>query len=102
MKSNSNLPVLVTGSRPKNVFTAEEVAVRCGVEVTYVERLFRLGIVSRHPDHDMYFLPDVTISVRKIIRLRTDLGVNEEGAAVIIDLLDRIDALERELLSKLK
>ena len=94
-----NLPVLVRQPRPQNLFTAEEVALRCGVEVTYVERLYRLGIVSRHPDHEMYFLPDVTITIRKIIRLRTDLGVNEEGAAVIMNLLDRIEALERELLS---
>jgi hypothetical protein len=27
------------------------------------------------------------------------LGVNEEGAAVIMNFLDRIEALERELLS---
>jgi hypothetical protein len=97
MTSKNKLPVLVRQSQPKNLFTAEEVALRCGVEVTYVDRLYRLGIVSRHPDYEMYFLPDVTITIRKIIRLRADLGVNEEGAAVIIDLLDRIETLEREL-----
>jgi hypothetical protein len=100
MTSKNELPVLVRQSGPENLFTAEEVALRCGVEVTYVERLYRLGIVSRHPDHEMFFLPDVTITIRKIIRLRADLGVNEEGAAVIMNLLDRIEALERELLSK--
>ena len=100
MTRENKLPVLVHRSRAKNLFTAEEVALRCGVQVTYVERLYRLGIVSRHPDHEMYFLPDVTITIRKIMRLRSDLGVNEEGAAVIINLLERIEALERKLLSK--
>jgi hypothetical protein len=98
MTRENRLPVLVRQSRPENLFTAEEVALRCGVEVTYIERLYRLGIVSRHPVHGMYFPPDVTITIRKIVRLRTDLGVNEEGAAVIMNLLKRIEALERELL----
>jgi hypothetical protein len=98
MTINRLLPVLVRQSRPPNLFTAEEVALRCGVQVTYVERLYRLGIVSPHPDYEMYFPPDVTVTIRKIVRLRTDLGVNEEGAAVVIDLLKRIEALEQELL----
>ena len=97
MTTEKNLPVLVRRSMPENLFTAEEVALRCGVEVAYVERLYRLGIVSRHPEHEMYFPPDVTVTIRKIVRLRADLGVNEEGAAVIMDLLERIEALEREL-----
>jgi len=100
MTSKNKLPVLVRQSQPENLFTAEEVALRCGVQITFVERLYRLGIVSRHPDHEMYFEPDVTIAIRKIIRLREDLGVNEEGAAVIMNLLDRIEALERELRSQ--
>lgn len=100
MTRENNLPVLVRRFRPKNLFTAEEVALRCGVQVTYVERLYRLGIVSRHPDHEMYFPPDVTVTIRKIIRLRADLGINEEGAAVIMNLLDRIETLERERPSK--
>ena len=98
MTSKKMLPVLVRRPRPPNLFTAEEVALRCGVQVTYVERLYRLGIVSRHPDHEMYFPSDVTVTIRKIVRLRSDLGVNEEGAAVIMDLLGRIEALEQELL----
>jgi hypothetical protein len=98
MTSDKKLPALVRRPRPQNLFTAEEVALRCGVQVAYIERLYRLGIVSRHPDHEMYFPPDVTVTIRKIVRLRADLGVNEEGAAVIMDLLDRIEALEQELL----
>jgi hypothetical protein len=32
-----------------------------------------------------------------ISRLRTDLGVNLHGVAVILDLVDRLAALQREL-----
>jgi MerR family transcriptional regulator/heat shock protein HspR len=37
------------------------------------------------------------LRVAKVVRLQRDLGVNQEGAAVILELLDRIDALERQL-----
>jgi hypothetical protein len=33
----------------------------------------------------------------KFVRLQRDLGVNAEGAALIVELLDRIDALEQRL-----
>lgn len=33
----------------------------------------------------------------RLLRLRTLLGVNLAGAAIILDLLDRIDSLEREV-----
>ena len=34
---------------------------------------------------------------RKTACLRRDLGVNLEGAAIIVDLVERLDALQREL-----
>lgn len=35
--------------------------------------------------------------LQKIARLRRDLGVNLQGAAVILDLLDRLERLQEEL-----
>jgi MerR family transcriptional regulator/heat shock protein HspR len=43
------------------------------------------------------FACEVTLRVRRFVRLQRDLGVNVEGAAVIVDLLDRIEALEHDL-----
>ena len=37
--------------------------------------------------------------VNRLLRLRNWLGVNVSGAAIILDLLDRIDALEAEIQS---
>jgi chaperone modulatory protein CbpM len=39
----------------------------------------------------------VVIQLRRMQRLRRDLGVNFAGAAVIIDLVGRIEQLNREL-----
>ncbi len=97
MTKEIRLPVFVRRSIPKHLFTTEEVALRCRVHVSYVEKLYRLGIISCHPNYERYFAPQVTIRVQKVLRLRNDLGVNEQGAAVILDLLERIDDLERKL-----
>jgi hypothetical protein len=35
--------------------------------------------------------------VGKFVRLQRDFGVNAEGAALIVELLDRIDLLEQRL-----
>lgn len=91
------------------VLTLHEVAVRCGVDIEYVERLVALGVIeeSAVPEERAVakeravpttgFPPEVTLRVARVLRLERDLGVNFEGAAVILDLLDRIDQLEHEL-----
>lgn len=79
------------------LFTLEQVAVRCGVETTYVERLIQVGVIEPVPEEPARFQPEVTLRVQKARRLEEDLGVNAEGIAVILDLLDTIERLERRL-----
>lgn len=78
------------------VFTIEEVAIRSGVDVAYVQQLISLGAIETGPDAGG-FACEVTLRVGRFARLQRDLGVNLEGAAVIVELLDRIEALEHEL-----
>lgn len=84
-------------SERRILYTIEQVAIRCGVETTYVERLVEVGVIDPIPDEPARFPPEVTLRVQKARRLEQDLGVNSEGAAVILDLLDYIDLLERRL-----
>jgi hypothetical protein len=79
------------------LISVHDLAVRCGVEVTFVERLVELGVITTEPGGGRTFACEVTLRVGKLARLERDLGVNPEGAAVIIELLDRIDALENQL-----
>lgn len=81
----------------RTLFTIEQVAVHCGVDTTYVERLVRVGVIDPAAGERSRFQPEVTVRVRKARRLEQDLGVNPEGAAVILDLLDYIERLERSL-----
>jgi DNA-binding transcriptional MerR regulator len=79
------------------VFSLEEVAVRSGVDVTFVEQLVELGVIETHGRPARVFRCEVTLRIQKFVRLQRDLGVNFEGAAVIVELLDRIEQLEHQL-----
>ncbi len=75
----------------------QELASRCGVELPFLHQLVELGIIEARADDSKLFAYEVTLRVQRCVRLHRDLGVNLEGAAVIIDLLDRIEALEHQL-----
>lgn len=76
------------------LLSREEVAGRCGVDEAFIQELVGLGVIETS---GRGFSCEVTLRVRRFVRLQRDLGVNFEGAAVIVDLLDRIEALEHEL-----
>lgn len=82
-----------------DVFTVQELALRWGVDAAFVEELAALGVIEPRPERGRVFSCEVTLRVGRFVRLQRDLGVNIEGAAVIIELLDRIEALEHELRS---
>jgi len=76
--------------------TLQEVALRAGVDTVFVRRLVELGVIEVDGTEQL-FSCEVTLRVQRCVRLQRDLGVNPEGAAVIIELLAQIEALEHEL-----
>ena len=79
-----------------DALSAEEVAARCGLHPTLVERLVALGLIEPIEGGNR-FPPDVTLRLQRALRLRRDLGLSYNGAALVLDLLDRIETLERRL-----
>lgn len=71
----------------------------CAVESELVERLVAEGILepSRQEGADLYFSPSSLKRTRVVVRLRSDLGVNMAGAALALELLERIEDLENRL-----
>jgi DNA-binding transcriptional MerR regulator len=63
-----------------------------------VERFVEFGLVHPTAKRGTLFLFDSSKSsrLRSIKRLRTDLGINLQGVAVVLDLLERLHNLERE------
>jgi chaperone modulatory protein CbpM len=75
----------------------EEVAARCDLHPLLVERLVALGLIAPLEGEVKRFAPEVTLRLQRALRLRSDLGLNYNGAALVLELLDRIAALERRL-----
>lgn len=74
-----------------------EVANHCGLHPAMVRRLAMLGVIEPL-DHNAYrFAPEVMLKIQRICRLRRDLGIPYSTMALVLDLLDRIEALEARL-----
>ena len=75
----------------------DEVAARCGLHPILVERLVALGLIDPVEGASDRFPPEVTLRLQRAMRLRRDLGLSYNGAALVLELLDRIETLERRL-----
>lgn len=65
-----------------------------GVHPELARRLAEIGII----DYSRGFIPvRQAARLRRVLRLRESLGVNLPGAAIITDLLERIEELQDEL-----
>jgi hypothetical protein len=79
--------------------TFDVVAQTVGTRRSLIVQLARQGLIDTiENDTDEPMLPRrAVVKLRKMQRLRRDLGVNFTGAVVILDLVGRIEQLNREL-----
>ena len=79
--------------------TIADVAEIVGARPTLISRLVRLGVLETISDEseEPMLRSRSVLRLRRMARLRRDLGVNFAGAAVIVDLVDRIELLNRDL-----
>jgi chaperone modulatory protein CbpM len=79
--------------------TVSVVADAVGASPALVARLVRLGVLETISDDldEPLLKTRSVIRLRRMARLRRDLGVNFAGAAVIVDLVDRLEELKREV-----
>lgn len=79
--------------------TFDMVAETVGARRSLVMRLARLGLIETiESGAEEPLLPrHVVVDLRRMQRLRRDLGVNFAGASIILELVGRIEQLNREL-----
>ncbi|HVM67226.1 MAG TPA: chaperone modulator CbpM [Acidimicrobiales bacterium] len=70
-----------------------------GLHPEHVRRLVALGLLDPFRDAagGLWFPPAQVAAAARLQRLRAGLGLNYAALGLVIDLLDRIDDLEREL-----
>ena len=74
----------------------QELSRLCECQVAVARRLVNIGLLepladSRFPSFDR----GAVIRVRKALRLKRDLGLNFDAVVLVMELLDRIEELER-------
>jgi DNA-binding transcriptional MerR regulator len=80
-----------------NGLTLDELAVHAGMHPAFVERLLEFGLVRPISQNGtQLFDPSAVSRLQTIARLRESLGVNLAGISVILDLVDKLCALQRE------
>jgi DNA-binding transcriptional MerR regulator len=80
------------------MLTLEELSRLVDLHPEMVVRLVDLGLVDPEVSEPEWLFQDTVVPrIWKVKRLHRDLGVNWAGIGVVLDLLDRIDDLEREI-----
>jgi chaperone modulatory protein CbpM len=84
--------------RERLVGTAE-LARTANVHPDLIPRFVALGLLSATADAEgrLSFTPDAPVRLARVQRLRVGLSLNYSAIAVVLDLLARIDDLERQL-----
>jgi len=80
-----------------HTLSLEEVAARCGLHPVLVENFVHLGLIEPLEGLKTRFPADAALRLKRALRLRRDLGLSYNGAALVMELLDRIEVLERRL-----
>lgn len=76
----------------------DDFATRCALHPDMVRRLVALGLVvcERDARGDLRFEPSALVTVGRIQRLRTGLGLNYAAIGLVLDLLDQIEELKSD------
>src|SRR5439155_18443033 len=92
-----NLSIVETPPRAEMRLSVEALAAAAGISRAAVARLVRLGLVEPAAPDASEFTARTAAQLRRMLRLHGDLGVNLTGAAIIVDLLERLERVEAEL-----
>lgn len=92
-------PLLAVPQPPGRLLSLDEVADRCGMHAQAITQLVTLSVVdARRDEHGrLWFDTRAPALIVRAHRLHDDLGLNYAALGLVLDLLDRIDDLERAL-----
>ena len=84
-------------TRDEVYLSARELATAAGISPTRLMRLVAIGLVESVTPGADAFTAATAARLRLMVRLHVDLGVNFAGAAIIADLVERLERLDAEL-----
>ncbi len=80
------------------MFSEEEFCVQAGIERATLQVWVEEGWLVPHGEISGLFLSDVDLARARLIgELRKDMGVNDEGIGIILNLIDQVHGLRSML-----
>ncbi len=95
----SHLQITVAGAtwQSEAWLSGEALAAAVGIDPAILDQLKGMGLVEPAGPDAAAFSAGTAIRLRRMLRLHADLEVDLDAAAIIVDLLGRVERLEREL-----
>jgi hypothetical protein len=90
-------PMAGSPQRGEAFISGGELAAVAGISVGRLERLIQLGLLEPVAPGRSEFTAATAARLRRMLRLHAELDVNLAGAAIIVELLERLERLEAEL-----
>ena len=81
-------------------YTLTELATRVGLHPELIDRFVNLGLIEftgSTGDGELLFDSGVIPIIRRILRLRNELGANYAGIGVVLELMARIETMEARI-----
>lgn len=99
MNEHQYTRIVIKSIRPTTLYTEEETARYTHLEIQVIRRLHAVGLIEgvETVEGERRYREEDVERLRRIRRLRSDLGVNLAGAEVILELSRKLEALQREL-----
>ncbi|VUT25054.1 MAG: chaperone-modulator protein CbpM [Candidatus Methanolliviera sp. GoM_asphalt] len=99
IRKRSSYPILKVEWEGERLISMQELSFRCELHPEVIEHYVVLDLISpiKYGKKGYLFRESAVDEIRIIQRLRRDLGVNLISAGIILDLLDEIDELKKEV-----
>ncbi len=82
----------------ENFIPVNTLCIHYKVELSFFDNLNAIGLIEIQTVEEMQYVhQDSIYDIEKMIRMHQDLDVNIEGIDVVLNLLQKIDALKKEI-----
>jgi chaperone modulatory protein CbpM len=83
---------------PRGLLRADEICVHLGISQDLLELCLRWEVIEPPEAEEgvLLFGQSAVERIRRALRLHHDLGINWPGVAIVLDLLERVEKLERQ------
>ncbi|MFL5707188.1 MAG: chaperone modulator CbpM [Ktedonobacteraceae bacterium] len=98
MDEQRTVRIFIRQNQATKYYSAQEIANACHLDAQIVQQMYADGLLEGIEvvgEERRYSEEDVVL-LRRLYRLQHDLGVNQEGAEIIVRLLRRLELLQRE------